>query len=495
MSNNIKTFVFQTYEIFKRDFWILIGMNILGTLLINFLFKPHEVVVFLVVAIMVFKNLSFVRGSSIMPSVSSDFDRFSWKYYMGIPLNKKELIISLVLTNLIVMLPVFVGVFCFFPQIVQVFSFEPSKTSWSFYVKAFFLLVAFFSYTSLSSIKQQIINPRKKYSKISPKILFLQRLKRFLLIITIVGYSFAGLDYLDQFYTFDFSPYFKWVKPTLTFIFNTWAIIPSAFVLILIMNFKLLKAWQNENKGYIKNSWIPKRDFPLVSACATAIILPFFILESDVPKLFQGTELNRAVYLKDEQEVTRLISQGKNFNQPNRYGITPVMLAVIGGNIKMLHLLEKHKASYAGKIINSRNEYESSYHNGMNALHLAVQTGKPFIVSNVLHHMSSLAYQPDILGNLPIHLAAKECNTEILDNVLEGYDDINVKNATGKTALHMAVYANCFASVDLLVSKNIDVSIRDNDGKLAIQYKNESIASKSEQYMLEKKLRAPASEK
>lgn len=490
MSNNIKTFVYQTYEIFKRDFWILIGLNIIGSLLINFLFRPHEIIIFLIVSVLFFKNLTFIRSASIMPSVSSDFDRFSWKYYMGIPLNKKELIQSLIITNLIVMLPIFVGIFCFLPQLIELFAYDPSKTSYSFYVKGSFLLIAFFTLTSLGSIKQQFINPRRKYSKISPKILFLQRLKSFMLVVVVGAYGFAALKILGQYYTINLEPYFRWLGPTLKFIFQTWAIVPAAFLIAILTYFKVIESWQDEKQGYIKNTWVPKRDYSLTSMFALAIILPFFVVDFSMPELYEGSDLNQAVYQKDEKEILRLISQGKNINEPNHHGMTPAMVAIHEGNVPLLTKLEGMGALFSGKVVGKNELY---YYDGMNALHLAVKSQKKHMVALILLKTKDLVDKQDARGNLPIHLAAKECRVDVLDEILKSYKDINVKNATGKTALHMAVNSHCFPAVDLLVGHNIDITIRDNDNKLAYDYKSEWHQSKNEQYMLDKKLRAPAS--
>jgi hypothetical protein len=490
--NNIKIFVSQSFETFKRDFWILIGVNLFASFLINYLFSPHEFVIFLVVSILFFKNLTFIRSSSIMPSVSSDFDRFSWKYYMGMPLNKEELVASLVLTNLIVMVPMFTAVLCFSPQLLRMFGEDLSKPEISLYAKGFMLIIAFFAYTSLASIKQQIINPRKKYSKISPKILFLQRLKVFLLISVFIGYGIVALENLGDHYTFNLAPYFKWAGPLFRFIFKTWAIVPTAFLLVAALYFGLLKVWQNENYGYIRNNWMPKRDYPLTTACACALILPFFIIDFSMPELYEGSDLNRAVYQSNEKEVMNLISKGKNINEANKHGMTPMMVAIHEGNLTFVRKLEKLGAVYTGKVIGRNEQY---HYNGMNALHLAVLSRQYFMVNLLKDKMSSLAFERDAKGNLPIHVAAKECHVEVLDAILPVYKDINVTNDSGRTALHMAVRAHCFPSVDLLVSQNIDINIKDNENKLAYEYKEDWHPSRNEQFMLDKKLRAPASVK
>lgn len=492
MSNNIKIFISQTYELFKRDFWILIGLNISASLLINYLFRAHEEVILLILLVLFFKNLTFIRGASIMPSVSSDFDRFSWKYYMGMPLNKKELVISLIITNLIVMCPLLVGLICFLPQLISLFADDPSKMSYSFFVKGFFLLITFFSLTSVGTVKQQIINPRRKYSKISPKILFLQNLRMFLILITVCAYGFAFLLELSEHYTFNIAPYFKWVGPFIKFIFHTWAIVPVAFLIAANAYLRLLKHWQDERFGYIKNTWVPKRDFPIVSACATAIILPFFVIDFSMPSLYEGSDLNRAVYQKNEKEIMSLIANGHDLNKPNHLGITPAFVAILEGNATLMMKLEKLGADYSGKVKGKNEHY---YYDGMNALHLAVKSQKNYMVSLVLNRMKDLAYEKDARGNLPLHLAAKECRVDVLDEVLTEYKDINIKNGTGKTALHLAVGAKCFPAVDLLVSNKIDINIRDKDNKLASDYREGWSSNKNEQYLLSKKLRAPASVK
>lgn len=491
MNSNIKNFIFQTYEIFKRDFWILVGLNICSSLIIHFTLDFHSAVIFLTVSILFFKNLSFVRGASIMPSVSSDFDRFSWKYYMGIPLNKKELIISLLVTNLIVMIPLFVWALCFFPQVLSLFESDISKFRMVNLVKGFILLVAFFSFTSLKSVNHQVINPRKKYSKISSKILFLQRLRTFLLVLTIGIYSIVGLTYIENKFDLELNFLFTWIEPTLKFIFHTWFIIPAAVASVVACYYHLIRNWQDEKSGYTKPNWVPKRDSALTTACLTALILPFFIIDFDTPSEYgKKNKLNKAVYNNNQSQVLKLIKDGHNVNKASSYGYTPAMVAIREGHFKMLDLLIKNGASLEGKI--SKKDFS---HKGMNALHLAVASRMNGMVIFVLKKHPEYAQQIDENGNFPIHTAAKECRTDMLDTLLPS-GHVNEGNKNGNRPLHMAVKSGCFAAISMLIEAGSDINAKNKDNKLASDYITENYKIDiNEAYVLDKKLRAPASVK
>lgn len=492
MNSNIKTFVTQTYETFKRDFWILIGFNIGVSLIINFTLDFHEMIVFLAVTILFFKNLSFVRGASIMPSVSSDFDRFSWKYYMGMPLNKRELILSLMITNLVVMIPLFVWAVSFLPQVLGVFYTDPSVVKITALFKFALLAIAFFLFTSLKSVSQQVVHPRKKYSKISSKTLFLQRLRNFLLILTVGVYSIAGLSWISKEYDLNLSFLFSWIGPTFSFIFETWFIVPTAFGCVIAGFYYLIQTWQTEESGYIKPTWEAKRDSSLTGLCLTALILPFFILDIDTPHEYgKDNELNRAVYLNNEQKVLELLSQGHNVNKATAYGFTPALVAIKEGNFKMLILLEKHGANFASRM--TKKDFTLA---GMNALHLAVLSKKITVVSKVIAAHPEFLNAKDERGNSPLHLAAKGCNTEIMDHLIQKKSDVNLLNKDGNGPLHLAVSNGCFASVAMLIEAGSDISAKNKQNLLALDLIRSSYKiDNNEVYVLTKKLRAPASQK
>jgi ankyrin repeat protein len=132
----------------------------------------------------------------------------------------------------------------------------------------------------------------------------------------------------------------------------------------------------------------------------------------------------------------------------------------------------------------------------MNALHLAVLSKKNFIVTHVAQLHPELLNSKDERGNSPIHLAAKECSTEILDNLILQKSDVNVLNKDGNSPLHVAVSNGCFASVSMLIEAGSDIGRKNNQNLLASDLISTSYRiDKNERYVLSKKLRAPASEK
>jgi hypothetical protein len=78
------------------------------------------------------------------------------------------------------------------------------------------------------------------------------------------------------------------------------------------------------------------------------------------------------------------------------------------------------------------------------------------------------------IGPVTVGVATEICVAASNNDValLESWDlagmSLNVRNSTGRTPLHEAVCALCKESVEYLLSRDVDVSVRDNLGHTAL---------------------------
>lgn len=62
----------------KNDLFLLVGLNFLA-FIIFYIVKPHYLIQVVALAIMFIKCNQFIKLYSIVPSIASSGDRFSWK--------------------------------------------------------------------------------------------------------------------------------------------------------------------------------------------------------------------------------------------------------------------------------------------------------------------------------------------------------------------------------------------------------------------------------
>ncbi len=263
--NNIKTFFFAFYNLNKRGFWFLFFVTVVMGIVIN-LYPFHPFVKAGIVIVTAGYIFNFMRSASVLPSVSSDFDRYSWKYFQGLPLSKKELLISLVLTDLMVMLPSLVWFLAFYKQLSAIFTGDIEPVNVVLAVKIVLCLIPLLLSISLSSIKNNIVFPRKQYSKVDPRIAFFNFIKRAAIGFTIALYAGILIYHGSEYITWDPKPLLVWLyknSPPM----SSWYFVPLLSFSVVVQYFRTLKTWQNEKISYVKIDWQPKRDFSIITAC------------------------------------------------------------------------------------------------------------------------------------------------------------------------------------------------------------------------------------
>lgn len=209
-----------------------------------------------------------------------------------------------------------------------------------------------------------------------------------------------------------------------------------------------------------------------------------------------NTALHVACYKNKILNVHSLIKAGADITVTNDNDNTPLMLAVVGDN----RLVVKFLSNING-IVNQTTNGQ------MSALHKAICENKPEIVQilidggadvnivnedNVLPlflalHLKNFAItkilinngaslKPNIHNITPLMYAVVECDENMVNFILDSGVDINEIGKGGNTALYAGVFKNSTANVKILLDKNADhtISNNDNDKLLQIAFKNKN---------------------
>lgn len=486
--NNIKTFFFAFYQLNKRDFWFLIALNIVMGIVIN-LYPFHAFVKAGIIIVMAGLIFNFMRSASVMPSVSSDFDRYSWKYFQGLPLNKQELLIALVLSDLFVMFPSLVWLMSFFKQMADLFIGTPESWKISLPVKIFLGLIPFLLCISLSSMKNLITFPRKQYSKVDPKIAFFVFIKRAAIWATSLLYFWMFVDYGSDYVNWAaFRPAAQWIYKNFPPI-HSWYIIPVLCAAVVFQFFQTLKIWQDEKRSYIKIDWQPKRDFSIIGLFLVLFWVPVKLSDFGTPDIYQKSALVNAIYKGDLKKADVLLGKGEDINKANEFGFSPLMVAAREGDFYSFRWLIKRGAKIQG-LTKSKDRDQS----GLTIFLAAVKGGNHEMVEYLLKKGIDPNEMNKETKSWAIHYATRRCKPKIVDLLIESKANLKVVNAIKQTALHTAASEGCFPSVALLLDAGADPKIQDGKKKLAKDYVNSDRTSQRDlAFYLEKRTRAPAS--
>ena len=174
------------------------------------------------------------------------------------------------------------------------------------------------------------------------------------------------------------------------------------------------------------------------------------------------TRLHDAASRGDVDKARELLKVGRyNVNCRDYLGRTPLHLACIGGHMDMVRMLISefqakttlqdvwgdtplHKASFKGRgevaltlITELGCDANLPNNNGYSSLHRACAHGHASVVRIVGKYASVLA--TDKNGDTPLHIAAAIGHKECVEALLQLDAPIMLRNAAGKTALHLAL--------------------------------------------------------
>lgn len=163
----------------------------------------------------------------------------------------------------------------------------------------------------------------------------------------------------------------------------------------------------------------------------------------DMPCTDLWTALHKAADIGDLEMVKYLVRKGSKTNNSSTWGLTALHRAAGRGHVDVMRFLLNegdaqvdcvtrdnwtplHGASSSGRVVavsmllNHGADIHWQGLDGRTALHRAVQGGYPETVERLIARGAEAdVIKPDDLGDLPLHIAAREGYTEILDRLLE----------------------------------------------------------------------------
>ena len=161
-----------------------------------------------------------------------------------------------------------------------------------------------------------------------------------------------------------------------------------------------------------------------------------------------------AAEVGDVEAIRKLLEAGTGVNAPNKNGYTPLHLAVRNGQAEAAALLLEK-----GAKVNAQRR-------GKTALDFA---GKNEALAKLLRGKGGLTSR-EIKAAGSIFTAASSGLVDAVKKHLEAGADVNAKNKSGYTALHLAAKRGHDAVVAVLLEAKADVALASRSGKTALHY-------------------------
>ena len=141
-------------------------------------------------------------------------------------------------------------------------------------------------------------------------------------------------------------------------------------------------------------------------------------------------------------------------------GRSPLMDASYGGQLSLVEKLIKHNA-----------QIDAVEKTKCNAVVYAAQRGHVEILNILLKKNQSLSDQGGHQNTTPLGAAAWNGHLNVVKELIQNWRvDINSQNQFGSTPLHVATEYNHTDVIEFLLQSGADPSIKDNDGKVALDY-------------------------
>ncbi len=147
--------------------------------------------------------------------------------------------------------------------------------------------------------------------------------------------------------------------------------------------------------------------------------------------------------------LSKIIERGGNLNTPANDLFTPLHYAAKSGAYNALGML----------LIDPEFNVNPLTINGKTPLHLAAEEGKDISVQLLVSHEGILLDQKDQEGNTPLLIAVKRGFLKIVEILLDGDADVQVRNYMGLSALDLANQNNKDEIVQLLLDHGADASV------------------------------------
>ncbi len=170
------------------------------------------------------------------------------------------------------------------------------------------------------------------------------------------------------------------------------------------------------------------------------------------------TALHWAVHRDDAEVATALIGAGANVETPNRYGVTPLALACLNANPRVVELLLKSGA----------NPNATSSPDGETPLMTAARTGNDAAVKLLLDRGAQIGTKENWRGQDALMWAAAEGHKAVVQLLLEKGADVNTKSKQGYSPLLFAARQGYLDIVGSLIAAGADLNATQAQGASAL---------------------------
>jgi ankyrin repeat protein len=166
-------------------------------------------------------------------------------------------------------------------------------------------------------------------------------------------------------------------------------------------------------------------------------------------------------YANSSKTASLLIRFGADVDSKDKYGLTPLHMAVYHNLVEMVQLFLESNAK--------QNVQEKM--DGQSPLHFAVSEGNAKTLKLILDSRANPNIR-DIDGWTPLYesFIGEDANLEISEILLKYGADPNISDNSGSTPLHSAALSGDLDAFKLLLEYSADPTLRDDGGKTPIDY-------------------------
>ncbi|MBY0413365.1 MAG: ankyrin repeat domain-containing protein [Bdellovibrionales bacterium] len=432
-------------------------------------------------------TIIIMAQNALFSSQSTTGDYFSWKFLQSLPLSKKNLLHAINFCNLITSLPVLICLLLCWSDFQRVEEFRKLFDYNIFKFTINYLL--FFYIVSLLRVYTVISLPRLRYLNIDKKNQTLVVSRYFAIMIAVAVFTRTMINRSSDLFEISFSEYIDKISDSLMNLTVTWWF-PVVLAIVAIVFFQaILKYWVTEKINKEFNEVNVKSELSIVGFCIVATVVSSKMMGVSTPTMYEGNALNAAVYEKNYTKLEKLLSKNNDIHKRNNYGFNPIFVAIHEGNLPMIKFLEKKGANFSGNLSD-----ESSNHYEFNALFVAIDSKN----KETLEYLLNKGFDVNdklVTKNFysPIHLAAKQCDSKIVDFLIQKGANINQLNSNGETPVLVAARTNCFSAAVALKDNGASFDVADSKGNRPLDYFKKKNKNQEFKYYLEKYSRAPAS--
>ena len=130
-------------------------------------------------------------------------------------------------------------------------------------------------------------------------------------------------------------------------------------------------------------------------------------------------------------DVRRLLTEGVDINSRDPNGDTPLLTALLTGNMTVVRELLNYQSETNILDVNCQNNVQST------PLHIASARGDMELVQALITRNANINAQNEY-GATPLHFASLNGRLEIVKQLLNSGADIYIKNSKGETAIEIA---------------------------------------------------------